>query len=98
MEERRKFGSFYYRFPNGESGADVYDRVDSFWASLVREFSYHHCLENFVLISHGITIRLLLMRYFKWTIEEVRVYGGSMFIKGIAYFTVVSQPVESWCA
>jgi len=25
--ERRRFGHFYYRFPNGESGADVYDRV-----------------------------------------------------------------------
>ena len=24
--ERLRFGRFFYRFPNGESGADVYDR------------------------------------------------------------------------
>lgn len=40
MKERRAFGSFYYRFKNGESGADVYDRVTSFWASLQREMKY----------------------------------------------------------
>jgi hypothetical protein len=25
--ERLRFGRFFYRFPNGESGADVYDRM-----------------------------------------------------------------------
>lgn len=70
MKERRAFGSFYYRFKNGESGADVYDRVTSFWASLQREMKYKECLENFVIISHGITARMLLMRYFKWTVDE----------------------------
>jgi len=25
--ERLRFGRFFYRFPNGESGADVYDRI-----------------------------------------------------------------------
>jgi broad specificity phosphatase PhoE len=70
MEERRKFSAFYYRFPNGESGSDVYDRVTDFWASLHREWKYTHCLENFVIVSHGITCRMLLMRYFKWTVEE----------------------------
>lgn len=24
--ERESYGRFFYRFPNGESGADVYDR------------------------------------------------------------------------
>ena len=38
MNERREFGSFYYRFPEGESGADVYDRVTDFLGSLNREF------------------------------------------------------------
>eukprot|EP00456_Euglypha_rotunda_P020985 TRINITY_DN18166_c0_g2_i2.p1 TRINITY_DN18166_c0_g2~~TRINITY_DN18166_c0_g2_i2.p1 ORF type:complete len:233 (-),score=42.41 TRINITY_DN18166_c0_g2_i2:11-613(-) len=37
MEERRRFGAFYYRFPHGESGADVFDRASSFWATLNRE-------------------------------------------------------------
>lgn len=67
-EERRLFGAFYYRFPNGESGSDVYDRVTSFWSTLMREFDYG--LENFVIVSHGITLRCFLMRYFRWTVEE----------------------------
>jgi len=70
VKERRKFGAFYYRFPNGESGADVYDRLTSFVTTLFREWKYEHCLENFVLVSHGLTIRLFLMRYYKWTVEE----------------------------
>ena len=28
--ERLRFGRFFYRFPNGESGADVYDRMTIF--------------------------------------------------------------------
>jgi len=70
LTERKVFGSFYYRFPNGESGADVYDRVTDFWTTLNREWKYENCLENFVIVSHGITCRLLLMRYFKWSVEE----------------------------
>ncbi len=38
MRERRQIGSFYYRFPDGESGADVYDRVDNFVEHLHRMF------------------------------------------------------------
>lgn len=63
IDERRRFGSFFYRLQNGESGADVFARVDSFWASIFREFEYQDCLQNFVIITHGITARMLLMRY-----------------------------------
>ncbi len=34
MSERQKFGRFYYRFPNGEAGTDVYDRVSDYLTSL----------------------------------------------------------------
>ena len=34
-EERGRFGRFWYRFPNGESGLDVFNRTTSFIA--VRE-------------------------------------------------------------
>ena len=39
-DERARFGRFYYRFPQGESGADVYDRVSTWLESLFREMSY----------------------------------------------------------
>jgi broad specificity phosphatase PhoE len=33
--ERLRYGRFFYRFPNGESGADVYDRMTLFEDHLV---------------------------------------------------------------
>ena len=69
LRERRDVGAFYYRFPNGESGADVYDRISAFLDTLFRKFKYKKCADNFIIVSHGITIRLFLMRYFKWTVE-----------------------------
>ncbi|KAL2942190.1 Phosphoglycerate mutase-like protein AT74 [Bienertia sinuspersici] len=34
---QREIGRFFYRFPEGESAADVYDRVSSFMESLWRD-------------------------------------------------------------
>ncbi|KAH3756445.1 omega-amidase NIT2 [Pelomyxa schiedti] len=68
IEQRRHVGSFYFRFPSGESGADVYDRVSQFLGTLLREMK-KSCAPSVVVISHGITLRLLLMRYFHWTVE-----------------------------
>ena len=36
MKTRRAFGRFWYRFPNGESGADVYLRVTLFLGTMFR--------------------------------------------------------------
>lgn len=37
--ERLRFGRFYYRFPNGESGADVYDRITIFEDHMIRDIN-----------------------------------------------------------
>lgn len=34
--ERLRFGRFFYRFPHGESGADVYDRMTIFEDHMIR--------------------------------------------------------------
>lgn len=68
--ERFNFGSFYYRFHAGESGADVYDRVSSFLESLFRDFEVDQSMSNVVLVSHGLTCRLFLMRFFHWSVEK----------------------------
>ena len=47
-KERHKFGVFYYRFPNGESASDVYDRVSTFLDSLWRSFDANRS-QNYVL-------------------------------------------------
>ena len=39
--ERSKFGRFYYRFPKGEAGLDVYSRVSSFIPTLIRDCIRH---------------------------------------------------------
>jgi len=108
--ERRTFGRFFFRFPNGERGLDVYNRCSSFLATLSRDikqidqrYSYaqqndvrrnesdvgdngnsnissgnnnnnnrEDAMENMniLVVCHGLTLRLLLMRYFQLTVEE----------------------------
>jgi broad specificity phosphatase PhoE len=69
-QERYGFSTFYYRIPDGESGADVYDRVSSFLESLHRDFRKSDFPQNVLIVTHGITLRLFLMRWFHWSVEE----------------------------
>lgn len=69
--ESQIVGRFYYRRPNAESSADVYDRVSAFWEDLIHnvlpktENSCGTCL----IITHGLTLRLILMKVFQWSVE-----------------------------
>ncbi|KAI9343036.1 histidine phosphatase superfamily [Zopfochytrium polystomum] len=67
--ERHRFGHFYYRFPHGESGADVYDRMSSYLETLHRQFRRPDFPRVIVLVGHGITSRLFLMRWFHWNVD-----------------------------
>ncbi|KAI3747406.1 hypothetical protein L6452_09862 [Arctium lappa] len=75
-DTRQKFGRFFYRFPEGESAADVYDRVSSFLESLWRDIDMnrlHHDPSmdlNLIIVSHGLASRVFLMKWFKWTVEQ----------------------------
>ena len=68
-EERHRFGTFFYRFAHGESASDVFDRVSTFLDSLWRSFDLHKA-KNYVLVTHGISIRVLLARYFRYSIDQ----------------------------
>ncbi len=70
IEERDNFSTFYYRIPDGESGADVYDRVSTFLDTLHRDFEKSDFPENVLIVTHGLTLRLFLMRWFHWSVEE----------------------------
>jgi len=70
MQARDKFSTFYYRIPDGESGADVYDRVSTFLETLHRDFNKKDYPQNTLIVTHGLTLRLFLMRWFHWTVEE----------------------------
>ncbi|KAJ9180193.1 hypothetical protein P3X46_008469 [Hevea brasiliensis] len=75
-ETRERFGRFFYRFPEGESAADVFDRVSSFLESLWRDLDMNRLHKepyrdlNLIIVSHGLTCRVFLMKWFKWTVEQ----------------------------
>ena len=69
-KQRDNFSTFYYRIPDGESGADVFDRVSTFLETLFRDFNKPHYPQNTLIVTHGLTLRLFLMRWYHWTVEE----------------------------
>jgi broad specificity phosphatase PhoE len=69
-QRRHDFGHFFYRLPHGESGADVDDRVASFLNELELRIAKDPGHPDTVLVvSHGLTMRLLCRRMFSWTID-----------------------------
>jgi broad specificity phosphatase PhoE len=66
---RIAFSTFYYRLPDGESGADVYDRVSTFLETLHRDFAKPDFPDNALIVTHGMTLRIFLMRWFHWSVE-----------------------------
>lgn len=66
-QRRDEFGHFFYRLPYGESGADVDDRVAGFLADLSRSGEDHP--GTVLIVSHGLTLRLLCRRLFGWSVE-----------------------------
>eukprot|EP01006_Ploeotia_vitrea_P030414 TRINITY_DN62848_c0_g1_i1.p1 TRINITY_DN62848_c0_g1~~TRINITY_DN62848_c0_g1_i1.p1 ORF type:complete len:444 (-),score=18.77 TRINITY_DN62848_c0_g1_i1:161-1492(-) len=70
MESLRPFvGRFWYRSATGESAADVYGRVSSWWESVWRliDMPDRRDFNTLAVFTHGLTMRLALMRYFKWS-------------------------------
>ncbi|MFG2141744.1 histidine phosphatase family protein [Streptomyces sp. NPDC048650] len=67
---RDAYGHFFYRFAQGESGADVYDRVGAFLESLWRSFEDPHHPPNVLIVTHGLTMRLFCMRWFHWSVAD----------------------------
>lgn len=67
---RDAYGHFFYRFAQGESGADVYDRVGGFLESLYRSFEAPDHPPNVLLVTHGLAMRLFCMRWFHWSVAE----------------------------
>jgi broad specificity phosphatase PhoE len=66
---RDSFGHFFYRFTQGESGSDVYDRVSTFLETMHRDFEAPDSPQNVLLVSHGLTMRLFCMRWFHWSVR-----------------------------
>jgi broad specificity phosphatase PhoE len=68
-QKRHEYGHFFYRLAHGESGADVDDRVASFLAELeLRVEADPTHPDTALVVSHGLTMRLLCRRMFSWSI------------------------------
>jgi broad specificity phosphatase PhoE len=70
--ERESYGRFFYRFPNGESGADVYDRLTIYEDHLVRDIDAGRFTEDtaVVIVTHGLSLRVFLMRWNHWSVAD----------------------------
>ncbi|MCX6927088.1 MAG: histidine phosphatase family protein [Verrucomicrobia bacterium] len=69
-QERNAYGTFYYRFDDGESGADVYDRCSGLLETVYRDFRKDDFPPNCAFIGHSLTNRLLITRWLHWTPEQ----------------------------
>ncbi|KAF1873734.1 hypothetical protein Lal_00027772 [Lupinus albus] len=86
---RIRYGHFFYRFPNGESAADVYDRITGFRETLRTDISLgrfqppgeNETDMNLVIVSHGLTLGVFLMRWYKWTVQQFE--GFKLEMRGI---------------
>jgi len=69
-QKRHEFGHFFYRLAHGESGADVDDRVASFLNELEQRVENDPTHPDTALVvTHGLTMRLLCRRMFSWSID-----------------------------
>lgn len=76
-EYRDSYGHFYYRFRDGgESCADVYDRVSDFMNTMHRDFQKKDFPRNAIVVTHGMTMRLFIMRWFHSSVEEFEAWGN----------------------
>jgi broad specificity phosphatase PhoE len=69
-EQQKQVGRFWFRFPTGESGADVYDRIKSWWIEsilTVNERIGYDRVDAVVVITHSLTMRFVLMQLYNWS-------------------------------
>jgi len=73
-ENRKKSGQFYYRYPSGESGADVYDRASQFLDKMKRKVNIIDNSNNigsiYLIVTHSLFMKSFIIRYFEWSIER----------------------------
>ncbi|WP_245702470.1 histidine phosphatase family protein, partial [Streptomyces aurantiacus] len=99
---RDAYGHFFYRFAQGESGADVYDRVGNFLESLFRSFEAPDHPPNVLLVTHGLAMRLFCMRWFHWTVAEFESLSNPgnaemrMLVLGKDGRYTIDRPFERW--
>lgn len=67
---RDRTGHYYFRFPNGESCADVENRISSFLNTLNRDLEKPGFPDHVAIITHGMAMRVFIKRWFHLSVEE----------------------------
>lgn len=65
MEEKKKFSVFYYRFGSGgESTADVFERISTFWNELRLDRKVFNHQHDCLIVAHNIVLQSILFKIF----------------------------------
>ena len=72
FEEQKHVGEYFYRFKDGESGADVHARISIFLQYLFRRILSidYHAWDNVVIVSHALTIKIFMMNFLNLSVKE----------------------------
>ena len=72
FEEISKVGRFYYRFTEGENGADVYDRASQFLDKLFRDIKNldkkRH--DNIIIVCHALFMKMFMMNFLEIAVDD----------------------------
>lgn len=84
FKEQKEVGVFFYRFKNGESGADVHARMSIFLQYLFRRILSidYHSWDNIVIVSHDMTIKYFIMNFMNLPVteyENIKQLGNAEF-------------------
>lgn len=103
--ERDAYGPFFFRFLAGESGADVYDRMTGFLDTLYRDFEKSTFPDNVLIVTHGFAMRVLLMRWLHWTVDQFHALGNppncfraELRLNGDDYYELMTPLPPPWKA
>ncbi len=72
-KDRDAYGQFYYRIDSGESCADTFDRLAQFVILMEKEMAREDSPDDFILVTHGMASRILLMVLLGLTVEEFEI-------------------------
>ena len=93
-EYRDSYGHFYYCFRDGgESCANVFDRVSDFMNTMHRDFKKKDFPRNVVIVTHGMTMRLFIMRWLHSSVEEFESWGNP---QNCGYFLLECGDAEKY--
>lgn len=81
MEDTRdKYGHALFRLSDddstGESCADVNDRLSDFSHTLHRDFQKRNFPKNALIVTHGMTMRVFIWRWFHLSLEEFEILAN----------------------